>query len=189
MHIITGLIIAGLSGKLKKNKSLGGLPRFRTGPIRVVHSLPGRIRFEVPSLRGADDAGLAWVEDFQSLEGLKRIEVSTISGSVLIVYREAEVDPQLLFGALARMLRLDSELERSPSPALMRELRDVGKSLNRSVYDGTSGMLDLWSLLVIALAVMGAKKVLQSGWASFPTGFTLLWWALNSISRRPGGVM
>jgi len=189
MHIITGLVIAGLASKMKKDKSLEGLPRFRTGPIQVAHAIRGRIRFVVPSLCGTDGDALSWIDEAQSLGGVKGVEVSTVTGSVVVTYDAASVDPPLLFGALARLLGLEDELERTPPPVLVRELRELGQSLNFAVYDKTGGMVDLWTLALIALAVVGAKKTMDSGWAALPAGFTLLWWALNSVSRRHEGAM
>jgi hypothetical protein len=187
MHTITGLAIAALARRLKRDKWLAGLPRYKTGPIRVAHAIPGRIRFLVPSLRGDDSAGLSWLERLRDLQGVSRVDVSSVTGSVLVIYRPAEVDPALLFGALARLLGLEGDVERTPAPVMLRELREFGKSLNLAVYDNTSGLVDLWSLLIIGFVVLGVKGVYQRGWASLPAGVTLLWWALNSASRGRGG--
>jgi hypothetical protein len=70
---------------------------------------------------------------------------------------------------------------------MLRELQELGESLNHRVYDTTGGVVDLWSLVLVGIAILGAKKLLENGWAGFPPGFTLLWWALNSASRRDGG--
>lgn len=189
MHIVTGLIVAGLAGKMKRDKSLKGLPRFKTGPVRVAHAVSGRIRFVVPSLRGAEKADLQWVDELQSLEGVQLVEVNSVSGSVVVAYRPREVDPPLLFGALVRLLGMEDEIERTPAPVLMRELRALGRSLNHAVYDNSGGMVDLWTLAVVGLAVMGAKKTVENGWAAFPAGFTLLWWAMNCVSRKNEGAV
>jgi len=189
MHIITGLVIAGLAGKMKRDAVLNGLPRFRTGPVRVAHAVPGRIRFSVPSLEGADEAALAWVGEYRTLKGVEDVKASKVTGSVIVAYRPEEVDPPLLFGALVRFLGLEEEMDRRPAPVVMRELRELGRGLNLMVYDRTGGVADLWSVFVVALAVMGARRMLQSGWTAFPTGFTLMWWALNSMTRGGEGRM
>ncbi len=189
MHIVTGLVIAAFASRMKKNAPLGGLPRFKTGPVRVAHALPGRIRFCVPSLREARAPEPPWVKDFRSLPGVTHAEVSTVTGSVVVTFRPEVIDPPRLFGALVRLAGLEEELERIPPAAIMREIREVGKSLNHAVYDKTGGVLDLWSLCILGLIVAGTRKVAQTGWASVPAGFTLLWWALNSLTRRQENAM
>ena len=187
MHIITGLVIAGLASKMKKDAALKGLPRFRTGPVRVAHVLPGRIRFTVPALKGANNTHSGWVDELRSLKGVEQVEVSTVTGSVLVVFRPAEVDPPLVFGGLVRLLGLENEMERRRTPVALREVQELGKSLNFAVYDRTGGLVDLWSLAVFGLAAVGAKKMLEGGWLTLPPAFTLLWWALNAMTRGDGG--
>ncbi len=184
MHIITGLAIAVVAARLKNNKALAGLPSFKTGPIQVAHALPGRIRFFVPALRGVAQNDLGWLATFRELEGVQQAEVNTISGSVLVVYNKDQVAPPNLFGALVRFLGLEEEVEQQGTPLLMRELRALGKSLNFSVYNSTHGAVDLWTLILLGLLGLGAKKTFESGWASLPAGFTLLWWAFNGMTNK-----
>jgi hypothetical protein len=183
MHILTGFILAGLAGKLKKDPSLGGLPRFKTGPLRVAHTIPGRIRFVVPSLRDMDKKSLKQFEKLGSLDGVDRMRFSTVTGSVVIRYNPERVDPPILFDAVAHLLGLKEELDRPPSPLLTGELRAIGRSVNRAVYEETYGFIDLWSIAIILLILFGTRKLIQGGWTAFPTGFTLMWWALHSIQK------
>lgn len=187
MHIITGLVIAGIGARMRQNKALCGLPRFQTGPIRVAHAVPGRIRFVAPSLKGCGAASLEWAEEFRKVRGIVGLDVNTVTGSVVVRFDPASVDPPLLFGVLARFLGLEEEVEKRATPAVVRELRALGKGINLAVYDNTNGMIDAWTLLVLTLAVIGTRKLAQTGWAGLPTGFTLLWWALNGLSRDGGG--
>jgi hypothetical protein len=152
----------------------------------VAHALPGRIRFLVPSLRNSGGAPLDWVDELRKVRGIKELDVSTITGSVVIRFDPEVIDPPLLFGVLARMLGLEDEIEKRATPALLRELREFGKGINLAVYDNTNGLVDAWTLLVLTLAIVGTRKLTQTGWAGLPTGFTMLWWALNGLSRGGG---
>jgi copper chaperone CopZ len=179
MHIITGLLFAGLLGK---NKSRGTLmPMLRTGPVQTAHWLPGRVRLRVPSL-AENAAGAATLrEKLPAIQGVQSVELDPATGSVLIVYREDQVRGELLFAAVVRLMNLDAELKRRPQPIVTRELREILESVNRTVYDRTGGLVDLWSAGLILLAAIGVQKLLAQGVRAFPAGLTLVWWGLASL--------
>ncbi len=181
MHILTGMLLAGLLGR-KRGASI--LPMLRTGPVQTAHSLPGRVRFLVPSLVD-DPAQAANLRDrLGALEGVTRVDVTPHSGSVLIQYREKIIQPELLFAATVRLLGLEKEMERTPRPVVTRELRTVLDSLNRVVYDRTAGILDFSSALLILMAAVGVNKIVQQGAAAMPGGVTLVWWGVHQLLGR-----
>ena len=184
MHVITGLAIAALLGKSRQKDSLAPLKALTTGPIRVAHAIPGRVRFVVPSLRGACADDLAAIERLRSLDGFERVEVNATSGSVVVQYRPEQIDPPLLLGAVARLLGLEAELERTPTPAVTRELHLLAQSVDRAVFHKSYGLLDLRSLTALILMMLGGSKVVAEGWRALPTGVTLLWWGLHSMRAR-----
>ena len=180
MHILTGLLLAGLLGKNKfRHRTL--MPMLRTGPVQTAHFVPGRVRLRVPSL--ADNAaGAALVrEKLPTIHGVQSVKLNPATGSVLIVYREDEVRPELLFAAVVRLLNLDADLKRMPQPVVTRELKEILGSVNRMVYDRTGGLVDLWSAGLIVLAAIGIQRLLVQGMRAFPAGLTLVWWGLASL--------
>jgi copper chaperone CopZ len=181
MHIVTGMLLAALFGR-KQKPSL--LPMLRTGPVQTVHAIPGRVRFRVPSLVGDLSVAGNLRERLSSVEGVREVDVNPATGSVLIQYRGGIVRPELLFAATVRLAGLDKELEQTPRPLVTRKLRAVLDSLNRVVYDRTSGVLDFTSALLILLAAVGARKMLQQGAAALPAGFTLIWWGVHQLLGR-----
>ena len=181
MHIVTGLVFAALLGKSREGNALAPLETLTSGPIRVAHALQGRIRFVVPSLRGSASELRAAIERLGSLDGIERVDGSPVSGSLVIFYRPELIDPPLLLGAVARVLGLEGELDRTPTPALTRELHLLAESLNRAVYERSHGVLDLWSVMALVLLVTGGRKIVHDGWRALPEGGTLLWWALQSL--------
>lgn len=178
MHILTGMLLAGLLGR-KRGVSI--LPMLRTGPVQTAHSLPGRVRFRVPSLVDTPSQAGSLQDRLATLDGVARVDVTAASGSVLIEYREKVVRPELLFAATVRLLGLDKELERTPRPIVVRELRTVFDSLNRVVYDRTAGVLDFSSALLILMAAVGVGKIMGQGTAAMPGGFTLVWWGAHQL--------
>jgi len=183
MHIITGLLLAALAGRKGKGRRRP-LPGFTTGPVRTVHALPGRIRFRVPSLI-QDRKGKELIEGrLSGLAGIDSVVVDQVSGSVLIYFTESEVRPELLFAAIVKLLGLDAEVENPPPPLVAKELKILGESLNRAVYEKTGGIINLWTALMVGLAAFGIRKVITDGARAWPAGFTLIWWALNAMGRQ-----
>ena len=182
MHILTGMLIAGIFGR--KNK-VSMLPMLRTGPVQTAHLLPGRVRFRIPMLIDTPQQA----EDLRSrliaIEGVSHVDVNTASGSLLIRYREKVVRPELLFAAVVRLLGLEAEIERTPCPLVARELRATVDSLNRVVYDRTRGVLDFSSAVLILMAAVGAGKIARDGAAAVPPGFALFWWGAHQLLSQP----
>ena len=180
MHILTGFLLAGLLGKNKfRRRTL--MPMLRTGPVQTAHFVPGRVRLRVPSL-AENSTGAAMVrEKLPTIEGVQSVTLNPATGSVLIIYREDEVRPELLFAAVVRLMNLDAELKRIPQPIVTRELKEILGSVNRMVYDRTGGLVDLWSAGLILLAAIGIQRVLVQGMRAFPAGLTLIWWGMASL--------
>ena len=154
-------------------------------------SAPGRSRPRIGCPDGSDFACLPWRKtprarrwcgkSCQPFEGVQSVKLNPATGSVLIVYREDEVRPELLFAAVVRLMNLDAELKRMPQPVVTRELREILGSVNRMVYDRTGGLIDLWSAGLILLAAIGIQRLLVQGMRAFPAGLTLVWWGLASL--------
>ncbi len=186
MHLVTGVILAALAGKAKQNKVLQGLPMYKTGPIQIAHVLPGRIRFILPILRENHEAMKPGIEQLGKLRGIDSVAYSSITGSLTILFNQELVPPPLLFSAIARLLGLEHELEKPLTSGVIKEIRQLGESLNRMIYDETFGLLDLNTIAIGGLIVLGSRKLLAERWATVPTGLTLLWWAFNLINRGEG---
>ena len=180
MHILTGLLIAGLLGK-RKSPRRTLMPMLRTGPVQTAHWMPGRVRLRVPLLAKNAVGAAVLQEKLPTIQGVQSVTLNPASGSVLIVYQEHEVRPELLFAAVVRLMNLDADLKRTPQPAVTRELREILDSVNRMVYDRTGGLIDLWSAGLILLAAIGIQRLVTQGMRAFPAGLTLLWWGMASL--------
>lgn len=185
MHIITGIVLAALAGKKMNGKDHPQvrIPRFTTGPVQTIHAIPGRLRFRVPSLT-EDVAGCKQVvKQLPQIQGVEKVAVTPLTGSVLIQYKVGEVEPEFLFAALVKLLDLEDEMDAPCRPALAAELRTMGESLNRAVYERTGGLVDLWTAMMIVLAGVGIHQMIRNPARAFPAGFTLVWWGINSMRR------
>jgi Heavy metal associated domain 2 len=180
MHIITGLLMGYLvSGKSKPRRSpLLSLIE----PIKTLHVLPGRVRFGIPALVDNLEAMNLLLDKLPLIEGVEHVEVSAVSGSVLIRYSGGILTPELLFTVLIRLLGLERELERPRMPVIAKELRNIGESANRALYHKSNGLIDLWTVIVIVLLATGVKKVIASPSGALPPGLALVWMAYGSLS-------
>ena len=186
MHLITGVIIAALAGKAKQNRALQGLPMLQTGPLKVAHAIPGRIRFVVPRLKEHDERMVDGIAQLKDVKAIDTVSYSVVTGSIVIHYDQSRIDPPLLFAVLARLLGLELELEKPVDSKIVKEIRELAGSLNRMVHNETRGILDLQTIIIGTLLFFGGKKLLLDRWAAVPGGLTLVWWAMNLINREKG---
>jgi len=184
VHLITGFILAGLLGK-KKDQKRSPLLNI-TGPIKTSHVLPGRVRFHIISLKNNENGTELIKKQFPKIEGVNSFQVNKISGSVLIQFDKDKLEPELLCTALIRLLDLEKELEKMPKPILSNELKEMGNSLNRAVFEKTGGIIDLWTAIPILLIILGLRRIITDRTTMWPTGITMLWWAYNSLFRTKG---
>jgi hypothetical protein len=176
MHLITAALLTTLLGR-KKGAGAGRLPSF-AGVIETAHVLPGRVRFRAPGLVGRDTLAKELQKRLAKLEGIESAAVSPISGSVLLRFAPERVTPELLLGAVIRLLGLEKEIQRPPRSRIGEGIRHTGEALNRAVHEQTSGMIDLWTALAVLLVVLGIRQIAAGNRA---LGWPLLWWAYLSL--------
>lgn len=186
MHMVMGMLLAGLLGRKRGPKRIGERSSF-TGVVELRHLLPGRVRFAVPSLKGRPQRAAHLAETLGRLPELQSVETSPVSGSVLIHFDAERISADLLLVAIVRVLGLEGELKRPPLPAVPRALQEAAGTVNRAVYDQTRGLLDLWSAVPLGLGAVGVAQLLSPAGRALPSGFTLLWWAyLALVAGRHG---
>jgi len=185
MHIITGLLLSTLfSGKKKENAN----PLLQIKwPIRTRHLLPGRVRFQIPLLIGQTERLGEACEKVGKIEGVEKVACSGITGSVLIHFDEGQLQADLLFAALIRLLELERELVRTPQSTVGKEIGQVGHSLNQAVYSQTEGFIDLKTMVPLAIGGVGLFRLITERPLALPTAFTMLWWAYNSLGQGDRG--
>lgn len=187
MHLITGLILAGMMSKKKSRKTLPFM--YLRGPIETAHYLPGRLRLRVSPLVANDSARKALEEHLPKIQGVSQVSANTVSGSVLIVYKHSVLQPEILFTAVAGILGLQHELEKTPPSRVGREIGDVAESVNRAVYDATHGIIDLWTGVPLILILLAVRGLWTGGTAKASNPYTLLWWAYVSLLRGGRGAV
>ena len=160
----------------------GGLPSF-PGVVEVGSSLPGRLRLYVPALRERAEAAADMKKRMEDTGAVRRVELNPVTGSVLILYDESQVEPAVVEGAAIRLLGLEEEIEKQPVSRMEKGIRSLTESVNHALMETTGGWMDLRMLAGTAMTVTAARSIL-SGAAGMPGAITLLWWASGLFGRN-----
>lgn len=185
MHIITGLLISMLLGK--KNLA-GGIKEGKQKPIgfrniiEVLHYLPGRVRYNIPSLQQAD-FGKSSLEAVKNIKGIETVTANKLTGSVLVCYDETILSPDIITAALIHTFGLQEAVEKPPVPEIWKTLNGATESLNRAVYEKSGGLVDLWTGIPLGLAAVAIFRMLSQRTLTLPGSFTLLWWAYMALAQ------
>ena len=178
MHIITGIIVSALLGGKKKK----GFRGFR-GVVEVLHSIHGRVRFFVPSLKNNQEACDQLEKQLLNAEAIHQLRINPLTGSILMLFDPEKIDLATLTGVLVKLLGLEEAVEERPESFLGKEISAVLDSLNRSIFESTNGMADLNSLVTTTFLSMGFYALLR-GSRSLPAGLSLLFWAYNTSMHQ-----
>lgn len=155
------------------------LPSFK-GILEIKHSLKGRIRFYIPSLKGNEAAKALLIEQFSKVPAIKAIEINTITATALISFDEKTLEPTILIGVLIKLLGLEEVVSKKPEALATKEMKNMKESLNMAIYEKSNGLLDGKSVFVL-LSLLGGVKMLKANPMALPNGYTLLRWAGNSL--------
>lgn len=176
MHLITAAVVSALLGR-KRGAGHNPLPSF-AGVMETAHVLPGRVRLRAPVLIGQRRAADQIQESLSRLDGIRAVQVSSVSGSLLIHFEPDRVKPDMLLGAAIRLLGLEREIQRPPRSYIGEGIHQAGDSLNRAIHEQTGGVIDLWTSVALLLLVMGIRHVATG---NQQLGWQRLWWAYLSM--------
>jgi hypothetical protein len=179
-----------------------GAEEMGIGGIQVIHAIPGRVRVKISRLKENPALARELQERFLAVQGIQRVEVNPITGSVLILYDRTgfeSVDSLLSLATCLSPLFPDlefSELEAWLTSAngdgnatpLAERLATLCGNLNTKVGETTGG-IDLKLLLPLTLFLLGIRGVLVGGKGVFPTWYDLLWFAFGTFFMLNPGVV
>jgi copper chaperone CopZ len=175
MHMIFGFVLASLLKK--KGVKSPTLPSI-IGKFEVAHAIPGRIRYSAPLLVNSDTLLLNRIDkELTKVDGIKSVQSNPISGSLIVIYDEAQIEDYVVHGIALKVLGLEKELEHTPESILLRELKLLGRALNQQIYQSSAGLLDLNSSLMITLVTIALYRIVFMQERTLPSGLNLLWWA------------
>lgn len=178
MHIFTLMLVSKLlSGKTKR--------RFKgfKGVVEVKHAIPGRIRFAIPLLKNNQEGCDKLKKQLVKADVIKEISINALTGSLLMVYDKNRTDETTLTGVVVKLLGLEDQVEKSPLSNIGREINQVMKTMNTSIYEYSNGMVDLNNLVTVTFFTMGAYSLIRNP-RMLPSGLSLLYWAYNNAQKQ-----
>lgn len=161
--------------------------------VRVVSHYPGRLRVRAERFR-RDPGLLAEVaEAIEASTGVTRVEVSTLTGSLLVVYEPRARGLEDLLDEIVQLGAFDG-LETDPTaaeilsrPAPGTRVRDGFGALDDALRVATGNTLDLKLAMPMAFGVAGLT-MLARGKRTMPQWYDLMIWGVNTFIalNRPG---
>lgn len=158
--------------------------------IVLRHALPGRVRLAIPALKGEPDLAREVQKQLAALPVVRRVEVSPVTGSVLVLYDPADTAAIAELGRLMIPgLDLDGMAEQAvhngrhrlesatPAEAVAASTR----RLNERLAAATDGAADLRFLVPASLFAGGLVRLLASKKLPGPTWYDLIWFAFGTF--------
>ncbi|AEB76295.1 HMA2 domain-containing protein [Clostridium botulinum] len=185
--LLISLGINMLNNKHEKNNKLkdklSSIPNFR-GVLELKHCLPGRIRFYAPILKGNPELKEQVLQQVNRISAINNIDINTITGSLLINYKQEEIEPMLLIGVLLKLMNLENEIGKEPMPILKKEIVNLKDSINLAIYDKTQGVIDGKTIITLSLIILGVYTLRNKNKTNVALpGLNYIWWAYTSIKH------
>ena len=175
-----------------------------TPAIQIVHFLPGRVRVKLPRLKGNASLAGEVERTLTALQGIRHVETSTTTGSVLVLY-EPRLPASLDLEAVGSLMELANTLglsfedvdtdvlqhwlhtvangTRTETPtALGNNITAFFDSMNAGLTQITSGWGELRTLVPLTLAFLGLRSLLLTDNLPFPTWYDYLWFAFGTFA-------
>ena len=174
-----------------------------TPAIQIVHFLPGRVRVKLPRLKGNASLAGEVERTLTALQGIRHVETSTTTGSVLVLY-EPHLAASLDLEAVGRLTELAHTLGlsfeavdmdvlqpwlhtvangiRVETPtALGNNITAFFDNVDTGIIQLTGGWGALRTLAPLTLAFLGVRSLLLTDNPPFPAWYDYLWFAFSTF--------
>jgi hypothetical protein len=151
--------------------------------LRIVHALPGRLRFRGLARAGGEDLA----EAIGGLAGVRGCSWSPRTGSILVLFEPETIAAEAIIQAVARQAGIDESLVADLAherPTGVRQgqvtfaagVHETFGELDRRVHRITRGVAGLGALLPLVLTVWAAREIVLGRTAPLAWS-TALWYA------------
>ena len=154
---------------------------------RVAHASGGRLRLKIAEKRGDADYFERVKGALRPLKGLQGLAVSAVTGSVLLLGEELEIDAVAELGRDLELFDLlDVPGAAAEAPDLLTALNIAGTALDEAIAKATHGRADLRQTVIAGLIGSGLTQIVRSGFAA-PAWHSSFWYALMLTRLTPPG--
>jgi Heavy metal associated domain 2 len=147
--------------------------------IRLVHAIPGRVRFKIDDLKGNPDRAEQLQHRLSSIPGIEEAHVNPQTGSVIAFFDPAALE--------------SIEFQLAVASALGISLADVGSDLltswttqyrNGSTDDSDRpwALDDLKTLVPLVLLLLGIRSLLVTDKLLVPSWYDYFWFSFGSYA-------
>jgi hypothetical protein len=165
--------------------------------------MPGRIRLRISRLKQNPAFGQVLLERLSAVQGIRRVEVNPVTGSVLVLYDGTEMAPLESLISIAETLTplfpefdlteleawLDASADGSHAAVPWAENLSTFLGMLNTKVGAATGGVDLKLLLPLALFLLGIRGLLVTGKGVFPTWYDLLWFSFGTFFMLNPGVV
>jgi copper chaperone CopZ len=100
-----------------------------------LHSIPGRLRVKIPSVKGQVDKANAVQSLLREMNGIESISANTVTGSVVVKY-----DPALLHSEqILSILKKNSLFDEASAVTMDRAVAEAGSTVGRALSKAFCG--------------------------------------------------
>lgn len=145
--------------------------------VRVVHALPGRIRFKLDVIKGNPDQVRAVESRLAEVRGMQRVEGSAVTGSVVATFDPGLLESLDFHFAVAHALGI------APSDLNPDYLAEWYANQSNGVQNPLKEVTENWRMLVpLALVALGIRGALIADKLTFPQWYDYFWFAFGTYS-------
>jgi hypothetical protein len=142
----------------------------------ICHQSPGRLRIKITSRKGNVEYFGKLQEMLTRFQTFDRLEVSRLTGSVLIVDEHIDVDDIADYANAQQLFDLTDQ-KHSRSPMTTKLVSNL-ENLNINIRRLTAGEMDLAGILLLFLLISGLTELLR-GKIQMPPWYTAFWYAFG----------
>lgn len=176
--------------QVRAAKPVADVPRFA-----CVSVLKGRRRYRAAALIGNPELARLIEEKVGALPDVQFIQVSAVTGSILVFARsEGMLDqlenffrfrlfPNVVEGLVNAVYEAErQEGRKKEETTYLKAVHDTGAFFSHIIRNESSHFLDLRTAVALLLTLRGLRKVAFLG--QRPSGPQMLWWALSLLRGR-----
>lgn len=170
--------------------------------LHVLHALPGRVRVRPEGLKGDGQRVNELRARLAKMDWIGRVEISQLTGSVLIHFNPAMGTAPDFLARMAEALGSSIQPEDPDMQRLLQAVQPGGgvdhledppslwEDLNARVSDATAGTADLRTMIPLTLLLLGLHRLTTDDKLALPAWQNYLWFAFSSLfmlNRDAGG--